>query len=885
MNTLDLLSHLRSLGVQLSLDGERLRLNAPKGVLTPGLQADLSTRKSEILAFLQKAHNSQAYTIPILDRTHKLPLSLAQERIWSLTQLTPASPVYNMYLCYEISGKLNIGALEHALGDIRARHEVLRSSYPSIQGSAQAYIYPPMPWNIDIHSLRHAQNQADTLRDYALQHILKPFDLAHDQLLRIDLAQLADDHWLLTMVMHHIIADGWAWGIFLRELSLAYEAAYKRQPLILPGLACQYVDLAAWQRQQIAEGKQQSHLEYWHSQLQHLPDALALPPDHSRVQARHGGTRQHQLIPAHICIALRELCHKQGVTLYTVLLAAYSASLIAATQRQEVTICTPMVNRMLPEVQNLIGYFNTIVPLRLSIQDQPTYVELIQHTQQIIQAAYTHQDVVYEQLADISPAVRRTLSHVLLVLQDATEQSLNLFEAKLSPLELYAGQASFDCFITIMDHNATLSIVAEYKSERYRSETIQALLQAYTDTIEHMVCNPDLPIAGKQWRTNQAQGRNSVGTQLPPRTALESELKGIWTRILGIEHIGVQDSFFDLGGDSLLALRLVTRIEEQIGVNLPLATLIHEPTITHMAALIEKGGHDQLWRPLVALQPQGSKPPFFAIHGVHGNILFWRDLARYLGPDQPFYALQSRGIDGFQKPLRSISAMAEWYVREIKTVQAQGPYYLGGYSLGGEIAFEIAQQLQAMGDRVAFLVLLDTMNPDRPIRRRGLPLKEQAGEAGIAILPKRSLLWQKVLGHARRLHGLSPRQQIRYLYGDLRMRLQRRYRHHKIADYQQHGRRLPPDLLLWYLEESHTAALLAYQPQPFAGHLTLFRTHESLAYNPLNSPFGWEALAHTSETHLFDSPHRMVDAAYIGKLVVQLQACLSKARSALELSE
>lgn len=906
---LDLLSQLRGLGVQLSVDGERLRLNAPKGVLTPDLQADLSARKMELIAFLKQTQQTQAAAVPVLDRSQILPLSIAQERIWNLARLDPTLPMYTMYLSYEIFGKLDSEALETALGLVAQRHEILRSCYPSIQGVPQMQISPAVPWRLGVEALPELQHDPQAVQDYVLVCVREPFDLEQGPLVRVHLAQLTDERWILSVVMHHIIADGWSWAIFLRELSLCYAQVLARKTAELPALVCQYVDLAAWQRQHIASDQRHGTLEYWQKRLQGLPDQLALPYDNPSIQARYQGARLEQQLTSELSAALRELSQSQGVTLYTTLLAAWAATLAAASEQTELTICTPMASRTNPESQQLIGYFNTIVPLRLELRSSDTFRSLIGQTQQRVQAAYAHQEIGYEQLAEQSSAVRRALAHMIFVLQDSSSQSLELTNAQVRPIPVYAGVATFDCFVNVYDQGATLAIVAEYKTERYSATTIQALLDAYLGLLTQLIAHPDLALQRDSWRSSTARpGKAREYGLVAARTPLEAELQGIWTRILGIEQIGVLDSFFELGGDSLLALRLVTRIEEQLGVNLPLAALIHEPDIAHMAALIESGGHNELWRPLVALQPHGSQPPFFAVHGVHGNILFWRDLVSHLGPNQPFYALQSRGIDGFQEPLRSIPAMAEWYIREIKTVQPQGPYYLGGYSLGGEIAFEMARQLQAMGEQVAFLVLLDTMNPDRPIRRavgrdRSTGVQQNQRRSGLPVLnilsaslqifvthtrpfsgalSRQSVLLNKIRGHLHRMDAMPARQKIAYLYADARMRIQRKLRRRQIAAYQRQRRRLAPDILLWYLEDCHTAALLAYAPEPYAGRLTLFRTRESLPHNPLNSPSGWEALALGGcDLHLFDSPHRMVDEAYIGELADRLRSCLALAQEKL----
>ncbi len=187
-----------------------------------------------------------------------------------------------------------------------------------------------------------------------------------------------------------------------------------------------------------------------------------------------------------------------------------------------------------------------------------------------------------------------------------------------------------------------------------------------------------------------------------------ARLTRIWQEMLGVEPISPDQNYFDLGGDSILAVQLFIRIEEAFNVKLPLATLFDAPTIQELAQVLQRETSASRWSPLVAIQPNGSCPPLFCIHGADGNVLIYRSLSRCLGPDQPFYGLQAQGLDGSCPPLTRIEDMAALYTKEIRRAQPQGPYFLGGYCMGGTIALEVAQQLQAEGERIALLALFDT---------------------------------------------------------------------------------------------------------------------------------------------------------------------------------
>ncbi len=196
-----------------------------------------------------------------------------------------------------------------------------------------------------------------------------------------------------------------------------------------------------------------------------------------------------------------------------------------------------------------------------------------------------------------------------------------------------------------------------------------------------------------------------------PQDALELQLTKMWEEILGRQPIGVWDDFFALGGDSLLAVHLFSQIEQHFGKKLPLATLFQAPTVQQLAEILRQEGWVPQWSSLVAIQPEGTKPPLFLVHAGEGQVLFYRDLVRYLGPEQPVYGLQTQGLhDGLPFHER-IEDMAAHYITELRTVQPEGPYLLGGRCFGCLVALEMAQQLRAQGQGVGLLALMDPIVP------------------------------------------------------------------------------------------------------------------------------------------------------------------------------
>ncbi len=313
-----------------------------------------------------------------------------------------------------------------------------------------------------------------------------------------------------------------------------------------------------------------------------------------------------------------------------------------------------------------------------------------------------------------------------------------------------------------------------------------------------------------------------------PRDMLELQLVRIWEEVLGVQPLGVLDSFFDLGGHSLLVVRLMARIQQQFGRRLPLASLFQRPTIEHLAQELRQQPVARPWSPLVGLQPNGSQQPFFCVHPGAGTVLCYTELARQLGNDQPFYALQAAGLEGEQPPCTSVEAMAARYVAALRTVQADGPYRLGGWSFGGVVAFAMAQQLQDAGQMVERLLLLDSWAPTGDID------VVDVDEAALLLWFMRDLgrLHGKELALSRaELQQLAPDEQLSHVLEQARTL-----------------RIVPPDIGLPELGQAlavfqaNMQALRDYQPRTYAGDVLLYRAAEYPATASSDPTLGWGRL-------------------------------------------
>ncbi|RMG97448.1 MAG: non-ribosomal peptide synthetase [Chloroflexi bacterium] len=327
---------------------------------------------------------------------------------------------------------------------------------------------------------------------------------------------------------------------------------------------------------------------------------------------------------------------------------------------------------------------------------------------------------------------------------------------------------------------------------------------------------------------------------VPPRDTLEKRLVAIWEEQLGHRPIGVEDDYFALGGHSLLAVKLFAQLEKEFDIILPLTTLFQKPTVAGLAEAIRQARkRPSLTRSLVPIQPAGTHPPLFCVHGGMGHVLHYRDFARNLGADYPFYALQPKYLpDGVRSAHSQVTEMAAHYIKEIRTVQTEGPYYLAGFCFGGVIALEMAHQLQAMGHEVALLVLIEPSLPSP-----SLLLTEQA-----------ELLTQRVERHRQQMEALPFGQRLMYMTRSVRNRisfLQQQLdleRRRRIWQMRKMYIRLLLALKrplsiqhrsLYYQEFVAVPALRTYEPRPFAGTAVLFRADEEGYFDPT---MGWGTL-------------------------------------------
>jgi thioesterase domain-containing protein/acyl carrier protein len=303
-----------------------------------------------------------------------------------------------------------------------------------------------------------------------------------------------------------------------------------------------------------------------------------------------------------------------------------------------------------------------------------------------------------------------------------------------------------------------------------------------------------------------------------PRDDLELQLVDIWQEVLGIRPIGVRDNFFELGGHSLMAVRLLAQVEERLGERLPLSIIFQGATVEHLASVLRQRAWEKLPPVIVPIQPGGTRTPLFFVHAAGGHVFSYTALARSLGPDQPFYGLQARSVGDKHDFRADIESMAADYIEAIRSVQREGPYLLGGWSLGGLIAFEMARQLLQQGQQVALLVMVDAYLPGLISRLHRRFVKERQRDKILILSQHLGIPYDRLKGAWTDLIKMEWADQLSY-----------------VLDEGKRSGRLAPNMglsdvrLLFGLLETHADLIWTYKPQAFEGRATLIRAMSALS--------------------------------------------------------
>ncbi|WP_328755337.1 amino acid adenylation domain-containing protein [Streptomyces sp. NBC_00269] len=555
------------------------------------------------------------------ERPEVIGLSFAQRRLWFLNQLEGPNATYNVPMALRLTGALDVGALEAALGDVVARHESLRTIFPDTDGVPRQHVLSADQARPAL-ALQHT-DPADLPQALAAA-ANHGFDISTQAPLRAHLFQTAQDDAVLLLVLHHIAGDGWSLAPLAKDVAGAYEARCKGGSPGWEELPVQYADYTLWQQELLGEEDDPQSLlsqqiAYWRGVLGGLPDELELPVTLSRpARATFRGATVPVHVDAQVHERLAALAREHQASPFMVVQAALAALLSRLGAGNDIPIGSPIAGRSDEALDELVGFFVNTLVLRNDTSGDPTFGELIARTKEVDLGAFGHQDLPFERLVEIVNPVRSTARHplfqVMLAFQNNAVPHLELDGLTVTPHEATAPIAKFDLSFNLAEQftpDGTPAGIAgslEYALDLFDQERAEQISHWLTHLLTAATHHPDQPISTLQLLTQEEEERlvetkphqvlvpvkrSSEGEEDGnPRTPLEETLCALFGEVLDVEQVGIHDSFFDLDGHSLLALQLVSRIRSTMGVELPIRALFEAPTVAELAEQMGRQAED-----------------------------------------------------------------------------------------------------------------------------------------------------------------------------------------------------------------------------------------------------------------------------------------------------
>ncbi len=437
-----------------------------------------------------------------VDRQDDLPLSFAQQRLWFLDQLDPGSPLYNIPEAVRVRGPLDVSVLRRCLNEIVRRHEVLRTTFHTVDGKPKQVIASeldlPLPV-VDLRNVPESEREAQALR-LARKEAQRSFDLSKGPLVRATLLWLDQEEYIILFTMHHIISDNWSSNVLIQEMAVLYDAFSHGRSSPLPELPIQYCDFAHWQRQWLQGEALEAQISYWKERLQGLPPSLDLPTDRPRppVQSFRGDYLSFSL-PDRLSKAIDNLCRKEGVTQFMALLAAFQTLLHRYSRQEDIAVGTPIANRNRAEIEGLIGFFVNTLVLRTDLSGDPSFRELLRRVREVALEAYSHQDVPFEMLVEALKPERNLsqspLFQVMFVFQNAPRRARQIPGLTFSPVAAHSGTAKFDLTMFVVEQDGRLSGALEYNTDLFERSTIERMVHHFLRLLEAAVERPQTSIS------------------------------------------------------------------------------------------------------------------------------------------------------------------------------------------------------------------------------------------------------------------------------------------------------------------------------------------------------------------------------------------------------
>lgn len=535
----------------------------------------------------------------------KVRMSFAQKRLWLHQQMDPNEPFYNNIAVFELKGDVCPVILENAINQIILRHETLRTTYLEEKGQLFQVVHPYKKINLELTDLSSLDKDKDNIILSLIKREARmPIDLIKGPIIRVRIFRLSEDRFMFLTNIHHIASDGWSWSIYLDELIKLYEAKLTKMPLILPKLTTQYTDYSEWQYNRCQSNQVKQQLIYWQNQLKNLP---ILKLNHRKRPAIQSfkGAKEKVFLQAAFINKLKSVQRYAYVSPFIYLLSVFQILLYRYSNQCDFGVGVPIANRMHLDGEKLIGYFVNTLVIRANIKDDMSFKDYLTDVRDIALDAYDNQELQFDKLVESIEFARdpryNPLFQVMFVLQDIKfphEMDTRL-GFTISYKEIDFETSVFDMLFEIRETQDDMMVVhLNYNSDIFSSKDARLILRHYVVFLEAVINDPGIKI--KQicklidiehhignFKDVCYSDITKVSSYVEPRTELEKKLQALWIEVLSLDKISVQDNFFQIGGNSILAIQLIARIRDELCVELLLRDLFEFSTIAKLAQKID----------------------------------------------------------------------------------------------------------------------------------------------------------------------------------------------------------------------------------------------------------------------------------------------------------
>lgn len=652
-------------------------------------------------------------------------LTRLQLLFWVGQRLRPEVPLFNAIQAFTIPTQIDPERFQKAFQALLDQSDALRTVVEETDGVPQQRVVSRLSFPLEVVDFSSASDPEAALQSWLSQRRVATLPL-HERAFDTALIKIAADRFVWYLNQHHIITDAASSFLAFERLRKFYEDAPATEPTSETALPA-FAEYVRYERAYRNSPQNARAAAYWEQKLTPRPEPV-LPFGQQLTRK----TSQVQRISYDLGLErskkLRELARQKQIfsvseelSLFSVFGALFSAHLHSLSGSRRLGLLVPVHNRFSPSFKSIMGLVMEYCPIQIDVIPDDSFTSLIARVKREVRETFNH----YQYGSALS--LQDQAFDIIFNMYQVPE--LQMCGVPVQVERVYPGYGSERLALSVNDSLATGKFVLyfDFSCDAFTEIQREQIVQDYVRLIDIFLqdvteCIGEVDLLHTQWNTASLQPNQSEEltqqslipatgvldrTLVPPRDDLERQLTQIWERVLGVNPIGVRDNFFDLGGSSWLAVRLFSEIEGATGMPVPLRMLVEAGTVEQLAEKLRHQREPAPWSPLVPIQSKGTKPPFFCVHGAGGHILLFEKVARHLGLDQPFFAFQAQGIEEGQQPFKHIEEMAALYVKTLREFQPTGPYYLGGYSMGGMVAFEMAQQLQALGQRVAMLAIID----------------------------------------------------------------------------------------------------------------------------------------------------------------------------------